>query len=165
MTFVALSLQIALFSAPSAPAAPTIAAAQPAPAPAPRDAATHSGIVASTRLPAGQEACLDHAVKELGLGAKRVGNAWQAKGELLHARIAAELNVILLLEPASGDLVFTLRTDWPGAPKAAELQSELESRHIAAVARAARICGIAQANVVCQRRPAGGEAVPCTPRW
>ncbi len=163
MTILLPAMLVALLSAPSAPATTPAAAAPPAPAP--RDAATHSAIVASTRLPAGQEACIDHAIKELSLGAKRAGNAWQAKGELLHASIAAELNVILTLEPASGDLVFTLRTDWPGAPKAAELQSELESRHIAAVARAARICGIAQANVVCQRRPAGADPVACTPRW
>jgi len=155
-------LVVALLSAPSAPATPSAAPAGPPPAP--RDAATHTSIIASTRLSADQEACLDHAVYELGLGAKKHGRTWKAKGELLHATIASELNVILTLEPASGDLVFTLRTDWPGAPKDAALQAELEARHVLAVGRAARICGIVQANVSCQRVPAGAAPIPCTPR-
>ncbi len=148
-----------LAAAPTAPTVPTA----PVDPPAERAAASHSAIDASVKLSGELASCLDHAVIELGLGAKKQGESWRAKGALVHATLATELNVLLRLEPADGMVVLRLHSDWPGAPKEAALQGELEARHIAAVTRAARICGVVHPEVTCRRAPAGAVAQPCTP--
>jgi len=143
-------------------AAPAPAAAPAAP-PAERPAATHTAIDATVTLAGDQAACLEHAIVELSLGAKRQGDAWQAKGALLHATIASELNVLLRLQRSTGDVKLLLHTDWPGAPREPALQAELEARHVTAMVRAGRICGVVNPMTSCTVTPAGGAPKPCTP--
>lgn len=144
-------------------AALVLAAAPDAP-PEERAAGTHTSIDASATFAPELAACLDHAVIELGLGAKKLeGGVWRAKGALVHATLAAELNVLLRVEPVKAGLTLRLHSDWPGAPKEPALQAELEARHVAAITRAGRICGELHPAVTCRRTPAGAEAQSCTP--
>lgn len=150
-------LSLLLLPALLAAAPGTAAAADP-------PAAPRSMIETAIVVPPALDSCLDHSVFELGFGGKREGRSWVIGGEKVHGTLTRDGGVWLKIEPKAGELEVRMHADWPGAPKEAAVQTELEQRLFDAVTRVARVCGIPNPPVSCTRTPAGGKPEQCSPK-
>lgn len=151
LTFVVLTL------------APAAAGAEP-----PAAAPPGTVLVTQASVPLAQDACLDHSVKELGMSAKRAeGSArhWDIAPKFLHGGLAKEASASFTLDFEKTDKasLVKIRAAWPGAPKAKEVQLELEERLRQMAAKIAQVCGVVRADVACTITAPGAAAAPCAP--
>ena len=115
-------------------------------------------LEATTGVPAEQDACLDHAVRELGMSAKRVEGErrWTIGPQYLHPSVARSGTLGVSFEKAADRSTVKVTATWPGGPKAKDVQPELEERVRAMAGKLAQICGVVKAEVRCEV-----NAAPC----
>jgi hypothetical protein len=120
-------------------------------------------LLASTVVPLEADACLDHAVKELGMSAKRIEKQrrWKIGPQFIHPSVVEGGTVGVELKKGEHDTTIEVRVTWPGAPKAAVEQGEVEERVSLMAGKMAQMCGVTQPAVRCDLFPAGGAARPC----
>lgn len=146
-------------SAAEPPPAATTAAGTPPPA---------TSVATTAAVPLAQDACLDHTVRELGMSAKKAEGAarhWDIAPKFLHGALAKEATAAFSvdLEKTDKAALVKVKATWPGAPKAKEVQLEIEERLRQMTAKMAQTCGVPRAEVTCVTTPAGGAAAPCVP--
>ncbi|MBI1949399.1 MAG: hypothetical protein HYS27_27175 [Deltaproteobacteria bacterium] len=159
------ALALLSFTAGAALGEPPPASPPPAAAVTPAPATT---VVVQTPIPLAHDACLDHAVKELGMSAKRAEGAarhWDIAAKFLHATVAKDVGAALTVDLEKGDksTLIKVRTSWPGAPKDKAVQLEMEERLRAMATKMSQQCGVTKPELACTVTPAGGAAAPCTP--
>jgi hypothetical protein len=123
-------------------------------------------LLASTLLPLEADGCLDHAVKELGMSAKRLEKErrWKIGPQFIHPSIVEGGTVGVELKKGEHGTSVEVRVSWPGAPKADVEQSEVEERVSLVAGKMAQMCGVTQPEVRCELVPAGGAARACAAR-
>ena len=150
-----------------AAASPSLAEAPAAPA-APAAAPTATAVVTQAAVPAAQDACLDHTVKELGMSAKRAegpARHWDIAPKFLHGALAKDGGATFAVDFEKADKAWLVkvRAAWTGAPKDTALQLEIEERLRVMTAKMAQLCGVPRAQVECTTTPAGAKPAPCAP--
>lgn len=138
----------------------TAAFAQPAPAPA------GTTLETTTQVPPEQDACLDHSIKELGMSAKKVDNErrWTIGPQFLHPSVVKGGTFGVKLEKGEKASLVRITATWPGAPKAKDVQVELQSRLTAMAAKMAQICGVTRPEVKCELKDLSGKTQACAPQ-
>lgn len=157
-TVLALLTAASAFAAEPPPAAPTAASPPPA----------ATSVATTAAVPLAQDACLDHTVRELGMSAKKAEGAprhWDIAPKFLHGALAKDATAAFTvdLEKTDKAALVKVKATWPGAPKAKEVQLEIEERLRVMTAKMAQTCGVPRADVTCTTTPAGGVAAPCVP--
>lgn len=129
-------------------------------------AAESTGVTleAVSQVPVEQDACLDHAVKELGMSAKKAEpeRRWVIGSQFLHSSVAKGGTLGVKLEKGERTTQVRVTATWPGEKKPKEVQVELESRVGAIAAKMAQICGVIRPEVKCEVKDATGKAATCT---
>jgi hypothetical protein len=129
--------------------------------------AAEPGTILETQstVPVEQDGCLDHAVKELGMSAKRVEGErrWTIGPQFLHPSVVQGGTLGVRIEKGEKASTVRIIATWPGAPKAKDLQPELESRVTAMASKMAQVCGVTQPTVKCELKDAAGKATSCGP--
>lgn len=117
----------------------------------------------TTVVPAEHDGCLDHAVRELGMSAKRQGKdrLWVIGPQFLHSAVARDGAMRLELLPGSGGTTVRLELSWPGGAKEPAVQAEMEQRAAAIPFKMGQVCGVVKPTVRCSFAPAGGAAAAC----
>jgi hypothetical protein len=128
-----------------------------------RAEAPRSRVVTSSEVTAEMDGCLDHSVRELGMSAKREGEArsWRIGPQFLHPTVAPEGTLQVRFEKAPTRTKIVVDATWPGALKADDVQREIESRLRAMAEKLAQVCGVTKPAVECVATPAGGAAKAC----
>lgn len=116
-------------------------------------------------VPAGQDACLDLSVRELGMSAKRVEGErrWVIGPQYLHPSVKAGGSLGVKFEKGEQATLVKVTATWPGGKKPADVQPELESRLVSMVRKLSQICGVVKADVACTVTEPAGKPTACTP--
>jgi hypothetical protein len=119
-------------------------------------------LEASTAVSRELDGCLDHAVKELGMSAKRVEKErrWTIGPQFLHPSLVPAGTLEVQMKPDERETLVVVTARWPGAPKDAPVQAELEDRVTAIASKLAQMCGVITPTVRC-RLASGGSAGTC----
>lgn len=130
--------------------------------------AASTQVATQASVPVAQDGCLDHTVRELGMSAKRAEGAarhWDIAPKFLHGALAKEAAATLTvdLDKQEKATQVMVRASWPGAPKEAEVQREIEERLRLMASKMAQTCGVIRPEVACTTTPAGAAAAPCAP--
>jgi hypothetical protein len=125
-----------------------------------------STLEATTPVDRAQDRCLDHAVKELGMSAKRVENErrWTIGPQFLHPSIVPEGKLSVEMKPTERETVVQGTAQWPGPAKEKGVQAELEDRITAIAGKIAQICGVIAPTVRCTLSDAGAPSGACKGR-
>ena len=130
-------------------------------------AADSAGTTLETQstVPVEQDGCLDHAVKELGMSARRVEGErrWTIGPQFLHPSVVQGGTLGVRIEKGEKASTVRVTATWPGSPKAKEVQPELESRVTAMASKIAQVCGVTQPAVKCELKDASGKTARCSP--
>lgn len=115
------------------------------------------------QIPAGQDACLDLSVRELGMSAKRVEaeRRWVIGPQYLHPSVKAGGTFGVRFEKGDTSTAVRVTATWPGGPKPRDIQPELEQRLVAMVRKLSQICGVVKADVKCTVTEPGGKVTAC----
>lgn len=121
-------------------------------------------LEAVSQVPVEQDGCLDHAVKELGMSAKRAEpeRRWVIGSQFLHASVAKGGTLGVKLEKGERSTQVRVTATWPGEKKPKQVQEEIESRLSSMAAKMAQICGVIRPEVKCEVKDASGKAAACT---
>ena len=124
---------------------------------------SRSTLEATTPVDRTNDRCLDHAVKELGMSAKRVENErrWTIGPQFLHPSIAPEGRLSVEMKPTERETVVQVTAQWPGPAKEKAVQAELEDRITAIAGKIAQICGVITPAVRCTLSDAGAPPGAC----
>ena len=138
----------------------TDAGAAPAPAPA------QSTLEATTPVDRANDRCLDHAVKERGMSAKRVENErrWTIGPQFLHPAIVPEGKLSVEMKPTERETLVQVTARWPGPAKEKTVEAELEDRISAIAGKLAQMCGVVTPAVRCTLSDAGAPPAACKGR-
>jgi hypothetical protein len=122
-------------------------------------------LSASSTVPAAQDGCLDHSVKELGMSAKKVDGErrWVIGPQYLHPSVIEGGAFGIRFEKGEKETAIKVDATWTGGKKPAALQPELEARVMAMVTKVTQLCGAFGAKVSCSVQEAGGAAEACKP--
>ncbi len=120
-------------------------------------------LEATTPVSRELDACLDHAVKELGMSAKRVekDRRWTIGPQFLHPSIVPAGTLAVEMKPGERDTTVQVTARWPGAAKERAVQSELEDRVTAIASKLAQMCGVTAPAVRCTLSNAGAAPAAC----
>lgn len=120
-------------------------------------------LEASTLVSRELDGCLDHAVKELGMSAKRVEKErrWKIGPQFLHPSLVPAGTLEVEMKPGERETLVQVTARWPGAAKEKPLQDELESRLTAIASKLAQMCGAIAPAVRCTLASAGAAPGPC----
>jgi hypothetical protein len=123
-------------------------------------------VQAQSLVPVDQDYCLDHAVKELGMSAKRVEGErrWVIGPQFLHSAVAKEGTLGVFIEKGATTSAVRVTATWPGAVKSKEVEEEIESRLVSMASKMAQNCGVTKPTVQCELKDAAGKASSCGPR-
>ncbi|MBI4815898.1 MAG: hypothetical protein HY791_06565 [Deltaproteobacteria bacterium] len=120
-------------------------------------------IVAHSEVAAESDGCLDHAVKELGMSAKRqeARRAWTIGPQFLHSSVVTggALELLIDRQPTGSKIVVT--TSFPATSRSEVDEKEIESRVGAIASKMAQLCGVTRPVVRCEVTPASGPARAC----
>lgn len=122
-------------------------------------------VETTTKVPADQDGCLDHTVRELGMSAKKVDGErrWTIGPQFLHSAVAKAGTLGVKFEKGEQATVIRVTATWPGGPKDKSLQAELESRLQSMASKMAQLCGVTRATVACEVKDPSGKTAPCPP--
>ena len=127
-----------------------------------------AGTTLQTTTPVSREldGCLDHAVKELGMSAKRVEKErrWTIGPQFLHPAIVPAGTLTVEMKPGERETLVQVTARWPGAAKEAPVQAELEDRMTAIASKLAQMCGIITPVVQCTLSNGGAAPAACKGR-
>lgn len=120
-------------------------------------------LEATTPVSRELDACLDHAVKELGMSAKRVEKErrWKIGPQFLHPSLVPAGTLEVEMRPGEKETVVQVTARWPGAAKEKLVQSELEDRITAIASKLAQMCGVVTPTVRCTLSSAGASPSAC----
>ncbi len=120
-------------------------------------------LEASTPVSRELDSCLDHAVKELGMSAKRVEKErrWTIGPQFLHPSLVPAGTLEVEMKPGERETLVQVTARWPGAPKEKPVQAELEERVTLIASKLAQICGVMTPTVRCLVGSGGVPAGPC----
>ena len=120
-------------------------------------------LEASTPVSRELDGCLDHAVKELGMSARRVEKErrWTIGPQFLHPSLVPAGTLEIEMRPDERETLVQVTARWPGAPKEKPVQTELEDRVTAIASKLAQMCGVVTPTVRCRIASGGGSAGPC----
>lgn len=116
-------------------------------------------------VPAAQDGCLDTAVRELGMSAKKVEaeRRWNIGPQYLHPSVKAGGTLGVRFEKGEQSTLVRVTATWPGDRKPKDVQPELEQRVVAMVSKLSQICGVVKADVKCTVTGPGGKSSACAP--
>ena len=122
-----------------------------------------TSLEASTTVSLELDPCLDHAVKELGMSAKRVEKErrWMIGPQFLHPSLVPAGTLEVEMKPGEGETLVQVTARWPGAAKDRPVQAELEDRITAIASKLAQMCGVITPTVRCRVGSPGGSTGPC----
>ena len=127
-----------------------------------------AGTTLQTTTPVSREldGCLDHAVKELGMSARRVEKErrWTIGPQFLHPAIVPAGTLTVEMKPGERETLVQVTARWPGAAKEAPVQAELEDRMTAIASKLAQMCGIITPVVQCTLSNGGAAPAACKGR-
>ena len=120
-------------------------------------------LEATTTVSRELDGCLDHAVKELGMSAKRVEKErrWTIGPQFLHPSLVPAGTLAVEMKPGDSETLVQVTAHWPGAPKDKPVQAELEDRVTAIASKLAQMCGVIHPTVRCTLGSGGGPAGTC----
>jgi len=123
-------------------------------------------LEATTQVSRELDGCLDHAVKELGMSAKRVEKErrWAIGPQFLHPSIVPAGTLAVEMKPGERETLVQVTARWPGAAKEAPVQAELEDRITAIASKLAQMCGVTAPVVRCTLSNAGAAPAACKGR-
>jgi len=127
-----------------------------------------AGTTLQTTTPVSREldGCLDHAVKELGMSARRAEKErrWTIGPQFLHPAIVPAGTLTVEMKPGERETLVQVTARWPGAAKEAPVQAELEDRMTAIASKLAQMCGIITPVVQCTLSNGGAVPAACKGR-
>jgi len=127
-----------------------------------------AGTTLQTSTPVSREldGCLDHAVKELGMSARRgeKERRWTIGPQFLHPSIVPAGTLTVEMKPGERETLVQVTARWPGAAKEAPVEAELEDRMTAIASKLAQMCGIIAPVVQCNLSSAGAAPAACKGR-
>jgi hypothetical protein len=125
-----------------------------------------STLEATTPVDRANDRCLDHAVKELGMSARRVENErrWTIGPQFLHPSIVPEGRLWVQMKPTERETLVQVTAQWPGPAKESAVQAELEDRITAIAGKLAQTCGVVKPAVRCTLSDAGAPPGACKGR-
>ncbi len=108
-------------------------------------------LVAATSVPAEQDGCLDHTVKELGMSAKRKDKErkWNIGPQFVHPSLLPDGTVQVELSRVDPQSSITITLTWSGPLKEKAIESEIEQRAVAMAGKMAQMCGVTKPTVKC----------------
>ena len=117
------------------------------------------------QIPAGQDACLDLSVRELGMSAKRVDveRRWVIGPQYLHPSVKSGGTFGVRFEKGENATAIRVTATWPGDRKSNDVESEIEQRMVAMVRKLSQICGVVKAEVKCTVAEPNGKTTACAP--
>lgn len=122
-------------------------------------------VVLAMTLPPSADRCLDHAVRELGMSAKRAGTErrWDILPRFVHPSVVegGAFTLVLATRPEGAEVNLTLR--WRGAPQPDAVAAEVHARLGAVMEKLAQICGVLRPTWTCTRTAGGAPPRTCAP--
>ena len=122
-----------------------------------------STLEATTPVDRANDRCLDHAVKELGMSARRVENErrWTIGPQFLHPSIVPEGRLWVEMKSTERETLVQVTAQWPGPAKEKAVQAELEDRITLIASKLAQVCGVVTPAVRCTLSDAGAPPGAC----
>lgn len=123
-------------------------------------------IAVRAPVPVDYDSCLDHAVKELGMSAKRIEQTrrWRIGPQFLHPSVVNGGSVTVEHVASTAKTTITVTAAWPGAPKEPVLQAELQERLTAMATKMAQLCGVTAPTLTCEVTAPQAAPAPCAQR-
>ena len=120
-------------------------------------------LEATTLVDRANDRCLDHAVKELGMSARRVENErrWTIGPQFLHPSIVPEGRLWIQMKPTESETLVQVTAQWPGPAKEKAVQAELEDRITLVAGKLAQMCGVVTPAVRCTLSDGGAAPGAC----
>ncbi len=115
-------------------------------------------------VPLDHDGCLDHAVRELGMSAKRRGKerVWDIGPQFLHPSITPAGTIVVEVRKQEKQSDVLVTATWTGKRKEPGVERELEQRAAAMVTMMSRLCGASTPALACTVKEAGsGTPAPC----
>ena len=122
-----------------------------------------SSLEATTAVARAQDGCLDHAVKELGMSARRVENErrWTIGPQFLHPSLVPEGKLSVQMKAGEGETLVQVTAQWPGPAKEKAVQAEVEERLTVIASKLAQVCGVVSPVIRCTLSDGGAVPPAC----
>lgn len=127
-------------------------------------AAGQSSLEAKASVQAELDSCLDHAVKELGMSAKKQEGErrWVIAPQFLHPSLVPSGTIEVRMEKGEKASTVRVNVSFPGELKPADVQRTIEERLITMTGKLAQICGVTHPEVSCTVSTKGGAPAQCS---
>lgn len=127
-------------------------------------AAGQSSLEAKASVQAELDGCLDHAVKELGMSAKKQEGErrWVIAPQFLHPSLVPGGRIEVRMEKGEKASTVRVNVTFPGELKPAEVQQTIEERLITMTGKLAQICGVIHPEVSCLVSAKGAAPAKCS---
>lgn len=127
--------------------------------------AERTSLEVSAPVPAELDGCLDRAVKELGMSARRVEKErrWNIGPQFLHPSVVKGGTLTVEYRARGGQTLVVVEASWPGARKEPAVQAELQERVRGMVSKLVQICGVLKPELACRVAAAGAAPAACEP--